>query len=126
VGFVATPCVLFRQRETNRQNDDQEWRRLHFHTTAFGSISRRFLLKRPVAVLGAVPNFVRQRGAYAAYFALSARSHWARGEWRDAVRAIGRSLVASPAHAARVFMMTDSRAAAFALVILQDGPAFRL
>ncbi|MFN0095374.1 MAG: glycosyltransferase family 2 protein [Dehalococcoidia bacterium] len=114
VGFVPVPCVLFRQREAGRQNDDQEWQRLGYHSAALRRVARRFMWDRPATLAGALPHVARQRGAYAAYFALSARGLWAAGHRGEAARATWRSMVASPPHACRTLFMSDARAHAFA------------
>jgi glycosyltransferase involved in cell wall biosynthesis len=103
VGFVAQPCVLFRQRPPSLAQEAGEWTRLIYHRRVLWRNARRAGWRTlPPWEFAAI--LLRQRGAYAAAFAQYARSHAEQGDRPGAWRAAMRSLLASPPHAARAFL----------------------
>jgi glycosyltransferase involved in cell wall biosynthesis len=98
VGFVAAPCVLFRQRPQGVA-DDLEWMRLSFNRRVFWRNVRRAGPRRPSAAAIA-RLYLRHNGAYAAAFLRSAAVHADAGKQGAARRALARAVLASPMHAA--------------------------
>ncbi len=95
VGFVDSPCVLFRQPSYGTA--DKEWMRMPF--------LRRVLFRNvraaPTSVglwRDAVLAFVRHRGAYAGNFLRQARRDRCLGHRRQCLRNFSRAFAASPAH----------------------------
>jgi glycosyltransferase involved in cell wall biosynthesis len=101
IGFVAAPCVLFRQRSQGLA-DDLEWMRLGFNRKVFWRNVRRAGRRRP-SIRAITRLYLRHNGAYAGAFLRSAAAHAAAGEQRAARRALVRACLASPLHAASTF-----------------------
>lgn len=99
VGFVAEPCVLFRQRPAGT-HDDLQWQRHPNLRRVFIRNLRRAGMHR-VARPAILRAYLRHSGAYFAYFAESALVHAAAGDQRAARRSLGRAVRTSPLHAVR-------------------------
>ncbi len=97
VGFVAVPCMLFRQRPIGA-TADQEWRRLRNTRRVFFSNLRRAGRQRP-GVLTAARILLRHSGTAYAYFVAHARERCAAGKSEATLRALGRAVLSSPPHA---------------------------
>jgi glycosyltransferase involved in cell wall biosynthesis len=95
VGFVAEPCVLFRQR-THGQGD-LEWSRMRFSSI----VLLRNVRRAPNSAqlwLAAGRSFIRLRGAYAQNFLGHAARERAAGQFGPALRNFGRAMIASAPH----------------------------
>jgi len=95
VGFVAEPCVLFRQR-THGQGD-LEWSRMRFSSI----VLRRNVRRAPKSWalwLAAGRSLIHLRGAYAQNFLSHAAKERAAGQRGPALRNFGRAMVASAPH----------------------------
>ena len=95
VGFVATPCVLFRQRPLT--GGDLEWRRMKYNRKVLWMNVRR--QPHLGVALGALRAVAKHRGGYAHQFAREAGAEYARRSRSGARVNILRSLIASPPHA---------------------------
>lgn len=95
VGFVAEPCVLFRQRTHGRA--DLEWSRMRYSTIVLLRNVRRAPKSGPLWV-AAGRSFVRFRGSYAHSFVAHAARDCATGEFFRAFQDLGRALAASVPH----------------------------
>lgn len=120
VGFVAVPCLLFRQRPPSAAQEEGEWRRLRYHRKVLWRNARRAGWRRmPPWTLAAIA--FRQRGAYAAAFAGFAAAHASLGERRAAVRSLGRAMIASPPHAVRALWVDRRLRGVFVRGARADG-----
>jgi hypothetical protein len=99
VGFVAVPCVLFRQR-TVTDDDLLRWRRWPYTQRVFLRNAWRAGVRRPSLVYLA-RCYLRHAGAYQASFVWSAREHAQRGQRQAAGRELYHGLRVSPWHTAR-------------------------
>jgi glycosyltransferase involved in cell wall biosynthesis len=106
VGFVAVPCVLFRQRPYGTY-DELGWQRLGFTRRVFMRNWRRAGKRRP-GLLRTVRSFVRLSGPFYDGFVFIARDRFRRGERRSGMLALARAVWASPAHAARAILWPRS------------------
>lgn len=100
VGFVAEPCVLFRQREIGA-DDDLQWRRLGFTWRVLGKNLRRAGLRRGPSLPVLAKALSGKLGQYEDYFMQSAKRHREAGDTAAARQAVLRALVSSPPHALR-------------------------
>jgi glycosyltransferase involved in cell wall biosynthesis len=115
VGFVPTPCVLFRQRPVGTC-DDLQWSRIdatmrvYFRHLAAGG-------KRRPSLLRAARGYFQHRGMYFHYFAESAALHLAEDDRSAAWTSLKRAMLISPLHAARDLARASSlRNATFGLL----------
>lgn len=108
VGFVATPCVLFRQRAAGA-HDTLQWQRVRYYRRVFWRNVRRAGAQRPpLPQLGRI--FLGHSGAYEHYFAESARAQLQSGNRKESALALTRAFRASPPHAALdLFRASDLR-----------------
>lgn len=97
LGFVAEPCVLFRQRPAG-QHDELQWRRMAFARRVFFANARRGGPRRSPGPLALARIYLRQFGHYYSYFTESAEAHLAASEPSAARRAVWRAFAASPLH----------------------------
>jgi glycosyltransferase involved in cell wall biosynthesis len=97
VGFVAVPCVLFRQRPYGTY-DDLGWQRLGYMRRVFFRNWRRAGNRRP-GLLWTARNFVRLSGPFYDGFIFIARDRFRQGQRRSGLMALARGVWASPVHA---------------------------
>ncbi len=95
VGFVAQPCVLFRQRVHGQ--GDIEWARMGFARTVLLRNVRRAPKSATLVWLG-LRAIVQHQGAYAQSFLNQARLEQSSGDSRSAARNLARAMAASPPH----------------------------
>lgn len=96
IGFVAVPCILFRQRPIGT-HDELQWERLHIDTRAILK-QYRASSRRP-ALLTAARVLFRSRGHFSWYFLESSYAHAREGDHAEQRRAFYRAFRASPLHA---------------------------
>ena len=116
LGFVALPCVLFRQR-AGGSSDRLQWRRMAFtYRVLFTNLWRGGPRRLP-GPIGLARIYLRIAGLYYSYFAESA-AVGARTNSRGAtIRALGGALVASPLHTGRDLLRPSSLRRSFAWLL---------
>jgi glycosyltransferase involved in cell wall biosynthesis len=97
VGFVAQPCVLFRQR-TAGTYDPLQWRRLGVMRHVMHTNLRRAGSRRP-GLYACLRTILRHNGEFYWSFVESALEHIAAGDRKSGWRAAGYAFAASPVHA---------------------------
>jgi glycosyltransferase involved in cell wall biosynthesis len=120
VGFVPTPCVLFRQRNVG-ERDDLHWLRSRFtHRVFWQNVRRAGPQRPPLPVIARVA--LRHRGQFAGHFLRSAAAHVAAGDPSAAYRALIWALRSSPLHVASAMLgAAETRKVAWSAVRGQIG-----
>jgi hypothetical protein len=116
VGFVPVPCVLFRRRP-NGTWDDLHWKQFRPFRRVFWRNVRRAGKNRP-PVSYVLRTYLRHIGAYQSELLNNAKAHAHAGRAQAARVAYGRSVIASPLHAAAsIARDSEARRLAFGSVI---------
>jgi glycosyltransferase involved in cell wall biosynthesis len=102
IGFVAEPCVLFRQRPPGADTDI-DWERLPYARDVFSRNLRRAGPRRP-SWPRIARSYLIMNGAYASRFSAGAAARLASGDRASARRALRRAAAASPLHLAHALL----------------------
>ncbi|HZU77391.1 MAG TPA: glycosyltransferase family A protein [Dehalococcoidia bacterium] len=123
VGFVAQPCVLFRQRPPL---DDERllWKRLPYDRKVLLRHTLRAARPKPPPAL-VCRVFLRHAGMFYASFVECARQHDARGERQAALASLLRAIASSPVHAGKDLLHVTAQRALFTQAFKHAGPRAR-
>jgi glycosyltransferase involved in cell wall biosynthesis len=101
IGFVPTPCLLFKQRPAGcAEEDTYQLRQAAYCRKVFWRNVKRAGAQRPRAATVA-RLWIRHQGRYASYFVSSAARHMARGDRNASRHALMLGFRTSPPHVLR-------------------------
>ena len=120
VGFLPVPCVLFRRRPSGTW-DDLHWKQFRpFRRVFWGNVRRAGKHGPPLRYV--LRTYLHHLGAYQSELLNNAKAHARAGRGRAARLAFGRSILASPLHAAASMARdSEARRVAFESVVPRLG-----